>query len=269
MDERRRDSRWSGTGPVVEVSDRLADGLVNITTRLVRGAAAGAVLDLVTGACVDVIGAAASGILMREPLGGVRVVAASDERISVVTVLEAQYVDGPSLDCLASGTTAGSSNLAALRDTWPQFVDAAVAAGFHAAYAVPMRLDGETLGGLNLLFSSRAVLDRPRLRLCQVLADLAVLGLAQERDGSRSERVFEQTLKAVNDRHSLGHAIGIVAGHLDIDIDAARAMIVHRARLTGTSSVEVAWTIVDGTVSPYDLQASFTDGAGESSSGAH
>ena len=67
--------------------------------------------------------------------------------------------------------------------------------------------------------------------------------------------MFERTLKAVNDRHSLGHAIGIVAGRLDVDIDAARAMIVHRARLTGSSNVEVAWTIVDGTVSPDDLQA--------------
>ena len=180
------DGRWSDTGPVVEVNDRLAAGLVDITTRLVGGADAGAVLDLVTGACVDVMGAAAAGVLMREPLGGVRVVAASDERTPVVTVLEAQYIDGPSLDCLASGTTAGSSNLGGLRDTWPQFVAAAVAAGFHAAYAVPMRLDGEAVGGLNLLFSSRAVVDGPRLRLCQVLADLAVLGLAQERDGSRS-----------------------------------------------------------------------------------
>lgn len=262
------DGRRSDAGPVADVNDHLADGLLDITTRLVGGADASAVLDLVTGVCVDVVGAAASGVLVREPLGGVRVVATSDERAAVVTVLEAQYVDGPVLDCLAAGATAGSSNLAGMR-AWPQFVAAAAAAGFHAAYALPMRLDGEGIGGLTLLFTSRAVLDGPRLRFGQVLADLAVLGLAQERDGFRSERVFEQTLRAVNDRLSLGHAIGIVAGRIDIDVDTARAMIVHRARLTGSSIMKVAWAIVDGTVSPHDLRASFPGGAGESFPGAH
>jgi len=247
------------------MDDHLVDRLLDITTRLVRGADAGAVLDLVTGACVDVVGAAAAGVLVREPLGGVRVVAASEERIAAVTVLETQYTDGPSLDCLASGNTAGSSDLAAMRPAWPRFVPAAVAAGFHAAYAVPMRLDDETLGGLTLLFTSRAIVDGPRLRFCQILADLAVLGLAQERDGSRSERVFVQTLEAANDRLSLGHAIGIVAGRLDVDVDAARAMIVHHARFTGSSIVEVGWTIVDGTMSPHDLRASFPEETEESS----
>jgi hypothetical protein len=232
---------------MVEVSDQLAGALLEITTRLVGDADAGAVLELVTGACVDVVGATASGVLTRDPLGGVRVVAASDERAAFVTVLEAQYVDGPSLDCLASGATAGSQDLGKMRDAWPQFVPAAVAAGVQAVYAVPMRLDGDIAGALNLLFTSRVTLDGPRLRLCQILADLAVLGLAQERDGSRSERVFERTLKAVNDRLSLGHAIGLVAGRLDVDVDTARAMIVHRARSTGSPILDVVSAITDGT----------------------
>lgn len=262
------DSRRPDPGPTVEVSDQFAGALLEITTLLVGDADAGAVLALVTGVCVDVVGAAASGVVMRDPLGGVRVVAASDERAALVTVLEAQYVDGPSLDCLASGTTAGSQDLGEMRRTWPQFVPAAVAAGFQAVYAVPMRLEGDTVGGLNVLFTSRAALDGPRLRLCQALADLAVLGLAQERDGSRSERVFEQTLKAVNDRLSLGHAIGLVAGRLDVDVDTARAMIVQRARSTASPLLDVAWAITDGSVSPRDLQASFQDGPGESAAPA-
>lgn len=259
------DSRWSDARPVIDVDDHTAERLLDVTTHLVGRADAGAVLDLVIGACTDVVGAAAAGFLVREPLGGIRVVTASDERTAVVTVLETQYIDGPSPDCMASGTTAGSSNLAATRHAWPRFAPAAVAAGFHAAYAVPMRLDGEAVGGLTLLFTSHAVVDGPRLRICQVLADLAVLGLAQERDGPRTERVFAQTLKAANDRLSLGHAIGIVAGRLEVDIDTARAMIVHRARYTGSAIVEVALMIVDGMMSPHDLQASFPGRAGESS----
>lgn len=260
------DGQWSDTRPVVDVDDHVADGLLDVTTHLVGGADPGAVLDQVIGVCVGAVGADAAGVLMREPLGGVRIVAASDERTAVVSVLETQYVDGPSLDCLASGTPTGSPNLAARRRAWPQFAPAAIAAGFPAAYAVPMRLDGEGLGGLTLLFTSHAVVDGPRLRLCQALADLAVLGLAQERDESRTERVFAQTLKAANDRLSLGHAIGIVAGRLEVDVDVAREMIVHRARLTGSAIVEVALMIVDGTMSPHDLRASFPGRAGEGSS---
>lgn len=258
-----RDGRRSSAGTTVEAIDQLAGALLEITTRLVGDAQTEAVLELVTGACVDVVGAAASGVLMRDPLGGLRVVAASDERAAFVTVLEAQYVDGPSTDCLASGAMAGSRDLGEMRRTWPQFTPTALEAGFQAAYAVPMRLDGDPLGALNLLFAARTALDGPRLRLCQVLADLTVLGLAQERDGARSERVFEQTLRAVNDRVSLGHAIGLVAGRLDVDIDTARTMIVRRARSTASPIVDVARAITNDTISPRDLQASVPDGPGQ------
>lgn len=250
------DGPGSNAGRVVEVSGRLSDTLVEITTWLVGGSNGEAVLDLVSRACVDVLGASASGVLMLDPRGGVQVVAASEEDARILAVLEAQYADGPSADCIRTGAVVGSSDVSAMVELWPRFVQAASAAEYQAVQVVPMRLDGRTVGGLNLFYVSRATLDDAQLGLGQVLADLAVLGLSQERDGSRSERVFEQILTAANDRLYLGHAIGLVAGALDVDVDTARVLIRQHAGSTHRSHRDVVRAIADGRLAPADLEGS-------------
>lgn len=252
--------RMSGAERTVEVSGRLADTLMDVTGNLVGGDVdTSAVLELVADACADIAGATASGILMNHPAGGIHVVAVSEEQPRLLTVLEAQYADGPLLDCMRAGSVVGSSDVSTRGDSWPRFAAAAAAGGFRAAYAVPMRLAGRTVGGLNLLYAARTVLDGSRLRLCQVLADLAVLGFAQECDEARSERMFTQVLTMVNDRLHLGHAVGLVAGALDVDIETARTMIAGHARSNGFSIREVARTVTDGLLAPDDLARPLTE----------
>ena len=51
---------------------------------------------------------------------------------------------------------------------------AALAVGFRSVVAVPLRLDGRAVGGLNLLYAERTVLPDWQLRVAQVAADLLV-----------------------------------------------------------------------------------------------
>ncbi|MDX8052764.1 GAF domain-containing protein, partial [Lentzea sp. BCCO 10_0798] len=110
-------------------------------------------------------------------------------------------------------------------DRWPAFTQAALGAGFRAVHAVPMRLAGDAVGGLNVFYAAVTPWEAWQQRLGQVLADLTVLGLSQDDDPTRTHRLAEQTLTTLNDRVMLAHAIGMVAGTLDTSTDEARRLV--------------------------------------------
>jgi hypothetical protein len=117
-------------------------------------------------------------------------------------------------------------------------------------FAFPLRLDSHAVGGLNVLYRRPTDLSDGDRRLGQALADLAVLGLTQERDDRRAERLAEQTLTTINDRIHVGQAVGVLAGALTLSPDDARARLVAHAESTGRSLLEVVRAVTDGSLSP-------------------
>lgn len=233
--------------------DLVSDTIAAITSRLVERHDGLTVLDAVTEACTELLSAKASGVLLADPRGGLEVVAASDERARFVELLQAQTSEGPCLDSITGNAVVTSTDLDADRARWPRFAPVAVENGFRSACALPLRLMDRAVGGLNLFFDAAGELPPGRLRLAQALADLAVLGLTQERDQRRVERLVEQTLTTVNDRVRMGHAVGLVVGRLAVTPAAARAVLSSHAAATGRSLRDVALAVTDGTLTPDDL----------------
>ncbi len=233
--------------------DLVSDTVAAITSRLVERHDGLTVLSAVTEACSALLSADATGVLMTDPRGGLEIVAASDERARFVELLQAQTSEGPCLDCITGNTVVTSTDLAADSATWPRFAPAVVKVGFHSVHAFPMRLMDRAVGGLNLFFGASTDLPPALRRLGQVLADLAVLGLTQERDQRRIDRLVEQTLTTVNDRARMGHAVGMVAGGLGITAEAARGLLAAHSSATGRSPRDVALAVTEGTLAPDDL----------------
>lgn len=209
-----------------------------------------AILRAVTDAYAELLFADATGVLVRDPRGGVAVGAASDERARFVELLQVQFEQGPCLDCVNGNTQVVSHDLDVDRSRWPQFSDAALTAGYRSVYAFPLRLMSRAVGGINVLYRSRTELSPTTLNLAQALADLAVLGLTQERDERRVERLAEQTLTTLNDRIHVGQAVGVLAGALDLAPDDARNLLAEHAKVTGRSVRDLAKAITDGSLSP-------------------
>lgn len=172
----------AGAAGVPESQDRLATTLAEITVRLVDDHVVDTVLRLVTGACADLPGAAAIGVLVVDPRGGPQVLSASDDRSRFVELLQAQTDQGPCVECVHDGSPVHSADLRQDARRWPEFVPEAVAVGFLAVHAIPLRLVGRAVNGLNLLYDTPRTFELPEVRLAEVLADLTVLGLSQERD---------------------------------------------------------------------------------------
>jgi GAF domain-containing protein len=238
---------------VPESHDRLVDALAEITERLVGDHDVDTVLRLVTGACADLLGAAAIGVLVRDPRGGTRVVSASDDRSRFVELLQAHTEQGPCVECVRTGSTVHAPDLRQDVERWPAFVPQALASGFFAIHAFPLTVDGRAVGGLNLLYTEPRELRPPEARLATVLADLTVLGLSQERDPRRADLLVEHTLRALDDRVLLDHATGLVAGTLDVDPDVARTAIRDHAGRTGRPVRQIARAVTDGVLAPADL----------------
>ncbi len=207
----------------------VADALAAITSALVTDPDGGAVARLVNDACVAVLGVAGTGVMVADPRGGLELVAASDERSRFVELLQSQIERGPCVDCVRDGALVAAADLTDDR-RWPEFVTAALGVGFRAVYAVPLRVDGRAVGGLNLLYADITELTGGQRRLAHAFADLAALGLVQEDRVRRSERLTEQALTVLNDRTHLAQAVGMVAGATGLDPQEARAALVAYAR---------------------------------------
>ena len=106
--------------------------------------------DRLVGACVEVLGVTAAGILLADQFGSLRVLASTDEETRMLELLELQNNDGPCLEAFRSGTAVEGVDLSRFTKRWPRFAATAISVGINTAYAVPMRLLDQTIGALNL-----------------------------------------------------------------------------------------------------------------------
>src|SRR6201996_8004658 len=97
-------------------------------------------LHVLTTRSVELLDLSAAGLLLADPRGELRVVAASSEAARVLELFQLQNDQGPCLDCFRSGHPVAAPDLTTARQRWPQFAAAAAQAGFAAVHALPMRL---------------------------------------------------------------------------------------------------------------------------------
>src|SRR5579871_3412327 len=117
----------------------LSDAFVELADTMVADFDVIDFLHLLTQRSVQLLDASAAGVLLADPRGELRVVAASTEAVRVLELFQLQNDQGPCLECFRTGKPVVAADLAA-RQAWPQFAAASRAAGFAAVHALPMRL---------------------------------------------------------------------------------------------------------------------------------
>src|ERR1700677_769254 len=132
-----------------------------------------------------------------------------------------------------------------------RFSAAATHAGFGSVHALPMRLRGQVAGALNL-FSTRAGRLGPEdLRVGQPLADVAPIGLLQERNVRRADTLAEQLQAALNSRVVIEQAKGKLAERLNVDMNQAFTMLREHARNTNQRLTDVAREVIDSPTADF------------------
>jgi transcriptional regulator with GAF, ATPase, and Fis domain len=192
-------------------STALADIFVTVADTLVDDYDVVDLMDQLVTACAALFDVQAAGLLLVDQRGGLRVVASSSEQAGLLELFQLQSDEGPCLDCISSGQPVTLADIDQAGGRWPRFVEAARAGGFTSVYAVPMRLRKEVIGALNLFGDARRDLDDDHKRQAQALADVATIGILQQRSIHRSSILAENLQRALNTRIVVEQAKGILA----------------------------------------------------------
>lgn len=212
-------------------------------------------LQLLAERCVELLGVDEAGIVLDDRRGNLRVLASSSERMRLLELFELQAEDGPCLDCFRSGEGVREDDLEAGRGRWPHFAPSALEAGFRSVYALPMRLRDDRIGALNLFANSRSALPEADEVLGQALADVATIGILQERFLHERDALTEQLQTALSTRVVLEQAKGMLAEQAKIDVDQAFILLRGYARNHNMRLGEAARAVMEGGLTAEALQS--------------
>ena len=202
-------------------------------------------LESLVQSCVDLLDVDQGGLLVIDQRGHLQLAAASSEATKLVELLQLQSEEGPCLECVATGTPVTVPDLSTQQERWPTFSPAALSVGFTAVYAFPLRLRDEMIGGLNLFTAgARRNLDDDDLRIAQALADVATIGILQQRSISLSSLLAEQLQTALNSRIVVEQAKGVLAERGNLDMQAAFERLRGYARAHHQKLSDVAARVV-------------------------
>src|SRR3954453_6560928 len=162
-------------------SARLSEVFVDVADTLVGDFDVIEFLQMVTAYTSELSDARATGLLLVSPQGHLQLMAASDERAEMLELFQLQAHEGPCQDCFHDGEQVINADLETATDKWPNFAPAAVAAGYRSVHAFPMRLRDDVIGALNLFGTHPEGISSDVARIVQALADVATIGLLQER----------------------------------------------------------------------------------------
>ncbi len=178
-------------------------------------------LDRLAAACVRLLGVTAAGLLLHDQQGHLAVVASSSEETRLLEIFQLQNDEGPCLECVPTGAAVVSGDLDADRVRWPLFASFALEAGFRSVAALPMRLREQTIGGLNLFGEGAGPVSPEDQRLAQALADVATIGILQQRSAQRSTVLAEHLQRALNSRVVIEQARGVLAERNGMSMEEA------------------------------------------------
>jgi GAF domain-containing protein len=234
--------------------ERLGRAFVELADTLVDDYDVVDLLDRLVGHSVELLAADAAGIVLVDPHQQLRVMASSNEDAELMELMQLQNDQGPCLDCYRTVAQVSVADLTEASQRWPRFVDAVAQRGaFRAVHALPLRLRGQAIGALNL-FSTRPEALRPaELALGQALADVATIGILQERAIRRAETLSEQLQTALNSRLVIEQAKGVIRHHSNLTMDSAFDRLRRYARSRNLRLSQVARDIVEGRLDPAAL----------------
>jgi GAF domain-containing protein len=242
-------------------SSRLSDLFVEVADTLVEHFDIVEFLHGVTVSAAEITASSAVGLMLADHDGTLGFMAASSEDARLLELFQLQNAEGPCLDAYRTGEEVADFTLAAAAERWPVFAPRAAELGFVAGHCFPLRLRDTVIGALNIYRTEARALEDEERRVGRALADVATIGLMQERALRRAEELTEQLQFALNSRVVIEQAKGAVARTLNIGVDEAFEVIRGYARTNRRRLTEVARETVEDHAALSALAASWTPSA--------
>jgi GAF domain-containing protein len=196
---------------------------------------------------VEILGAAAAGVMLTDGRGSLRLIASSEERMRLLELFELQGAQGPCLDAFSSGRSLQAS-AADSRIRWPVFAAHAAEVGFQRMCAVPLRVRADIIGALNVFRGSDEPFSEDEMEIAQAMGEVAAIALIQERALRERSLLTGQLQAALNSRVVIEQAKGMLSEYLNVTVSYAFELLRKYAREQNRKLSEVAGDVVDRTI---------------------
>ncbi|MFD1544130.1 GAF and ANTAR domain-containing protein [Nonomuraea guangzhouensis] len=193
----------------------------------------------------ELLQVSAAGVLLLD-LPGAELAAASDDAAYELQLLQLRHAEGPGLDSYHGARPVFCPDVAGERGGWPRWAPAARAAGYAAVHTLPIRLRDQRLGSMSLFRATTGDLDPALAELGQAMAEVAAIGILQQRTVRRQELVAEQLQNALDSRVLIEQAKGMLAARLGVGIEDAFGVLREHARARNRKLLDVAQEVTDG-----------------------
>lgn len=248
---------------------RLAEVFVELADTLVEEFDVVEFLQVLTERCIELVDADAAGLMLSDQRGNLQVVASTHESARLLDLFELQRQEGPSLESFRTGRVIANLDLADATQRWPTFAQAARDVGFRTCHALPLKLRRQVIGSLNLFNTAGRPLTEDQLAVARGLADIATIGLLNERALHDQRLLAEQLQAALESRILIEQAKGVLAARAGTSVASAFALLRTHARRTGQPLAGVAEAVVAGLIRVDELQRSTGPGTGASTGRAN
>jgi len=121
--------------------------------------------------------------------------------------------------------------------------------------AIPLRLQTDVIGALNMFSTTSQPLSPQNQQVAQALADIATISILHERALSQGHVVLSQLQSALESRVVIEQAKGIVAEHGHVSVDDAFVLLRGYARNHHRLLRQTAEEIISGTLAADALTA--------------
>lgn len=203
--------------------------------------------------CTAIVGATAGGLMLADAVGQLQLIASTNESVELVELMQLAAGAGPCVDCFTLGTPVSVPDIAVSREQWPDFSAAALAQGFRSVHATPMKLRGEVIGTMNLFQEENGALTERDAAVVQALADVATIGVLQQRIATESHIVAQQLQRALDSRVLIEQAKGALAEALNMTMEQAFTALRSYARNHNLTLHEVAGGITSRRLSSHEI----------------
>jgi GAF domain-containing protein len=222
------------------------DTFVELADTLASDYDIGEFLQFLVHRCADLLLGDTAGVLLEGPGGDLRLAAATSDEMRRLEDLEVRLRQGPCTEAYRRAEPVIAEDLVDYQERWPQVTPKLMEMGMRSAHAFPVRLRADCIGAINLYRVQPGPFHAEDVRLGQALADVAAIGILQERKIARAERVADQLQLALSSRIVIEQAKGILAERHGISTADAFGAISNYSRSRNRKLREVCQEIVDG-----------------------
>lgn len=198
--------------------------------------------------CAAIFDAVDVGLVLADEHGELIVMASTSERLRLIEALQVAADDGPCIDSFTTGSVVSAGSAEEIVRRWPVFAAGVHDSGYQSVHAVPLRLRKNTIGSLNFFRDRPGDLAPEDVRAAQTIADVATIGLVQERAIREASLARDQLQHALTSRVLIEQAKGVISHSKGVDMEHAWVMLRERARSHQARIADIAQAVVDGLI---------------------